>query len=94
MKRNIDYTMKRYIILFFAGMSFSAINAQETTVNDALRLAVNNLNGTARFVAMSGAFGAIGGDLSAINVNPAGSIFFNNNFGTITASNYNKKNNI
>lgn len=93
MKINIDYTMKRYLILLFAGISFSTINAQETTANDALRLAVNNLTGTARFVAMSGAFGAIGGDLSSINVNPAGSIFFNNNFGTITGSNYNKKNN-
>lgn len=85
--------MKRYLLLFFAGISFSAINAQETTNEDALRLAVNRLTGTARFVSMSGAFGAVGGDLSAINVNPAGSIFFNNNYGTITASNNNIKNN-
>lgn len=85
--------MKRYLLLFFAGISFSVIKAQETTTEDALRLAVNRLTGTARFVSMSGAFGSVGGDLSAININPAGSIFFNNNYGTITASNYNTKNN-
>jgi hypothetical protein len=84
--------MKKYLLLFFAGISFSAVNAQETTPEDAIRLAVDNLTGTARFRGMSGAFGALGGDLSAINVNPAGSIFFNNNFGTVTGSNYNAKN--
>ncbi|MCG1037269.1 OmpP1/FadL family transporter [Polaribacter sargassicola] len=35
-------------------------------------------NGTARFKAMSGAFGALGGDISAINVNPAGIAVFKN----------------
>jgi hypothetical protein len=66
--------------------------AQETTTNDALRYAVNNLTGTARFRAMSGAFGAVGGDLSSININPAGSLFFNNNFASVTLSNYNAHN--
>ena len=33
--------------------------------------------GTARFTAMSGAFGALGGDISAININPAGLSVFN-----------------
>ena len=33
-------------------------------------------NGTARFRAMSGAFGALGGDLSAIEINPAGTAVF------------------
>ncbi|MFM7894436.1 MAG: transporter, partial [Flavobacterium sp.] len=56
---------------------------------DALRYSINNLTGTARFRAMSGAFGAVGGDLSSINVNPAGSLFFNNNFASITVSNFN-----
>jgi hypothetical protein len=37
-----------------------------------LRYSQDNLNGTARFRAM-GAFGALGGDLSSLNVNPAGS---------------------
>lgn len=33
--------------------------------------------GTARFAAMSGAFGALGGDISSININPAGLSVFN-----------------
>ena len=38
-------------------------------------------NGSARFTAMSGAFGALGGDISSININPAGlSVFNNSNF--------------
>lgn len=68
------------------------ISAQELTQQDALRYAVDDLNGTARFRAMSGAFGAVGGDLSAINVNPAGSVIFNNNFVSMTAANFNNKN--
>lgn len=48
-------------------------------IQDALRYSQDNLNGTARFNAMAGAFGALGGDLSAITINPAGSSVFNNN---------------
>mgnify|MGYP002233871926 CR=1 FL=1 len=32
----------------------------------------NDLNGTARFVGMGGAMGALGGDISTIGTNPAG----------------------
>ena len=38
----------------------------------------DNNAGTARFTAMSGAFGALGGDLSAIKINPAGASVFKN----------------
>src|SRR5690606_33347293 len=41
----------------------------------------------------SGAFGAVGGDLSSININPAGSAIFSNNIASITASSFNIKNN-
>lgn len=37
----------------------------------------NDQNGTARFTAMGGAFGALGGDVSSININPAGLSVFN-----------------
>ncbi len=84
--------MKKYILIILLGLSIPNIHAQQITIDDPLRLAVDNITGTARFRAMSGAFGALGGDLSAITQNPAGSVFFNNNFGTITASNYNSKN--
>ncbi|MES2411256.1 MAG: outer membrane protein transport protein [Bacteroidota bacterium] len=84
--------MKKYITIIIAGLTFSALQAQETSPEDALRYAVENLTGSARFRAMSGAFGAVGGDLSSINQNPAGSIFLNNNYATFTASSYNSKN--
>lgn len=35
-------------------------------------------NGSARFTAMGGAFGALGGDVSVMNINPAGIAIFNN----------------
>lgn len=80
-----------YTFLFF-GLTFFTINAQETTIDDALRLAVDNITGTSRYRSMSGAFGAVGGDLSAINQNPAGSIFFNNNLATGSISYYGVRN--
>lgn len=74
------------ILTFFNGIS------QEITTQDALRYATEDLTGTARFRAMSGAFGALGGDLSAINVNPAGTAIFNHNMATVTASSFNANN--
>ncbi|MGL2964012.1 OmpP1/FadL family transporter [Flavobacterium sp. RSB2_4_14] len=84
--------MKKFIIINIIMLAISyGSYAQE--VSDALRYSQDNLNGTARFRALSGAFGALGGDLSSINVNPAGSaVFSNNQFGT-TISNFSTKNN-
>lgn len=53
---------------------------------------MSNITGTARFRGMSGAFGAVGGDLSSINVNPAGSLFFNNNFASVSGTSLNSNN--
>lgn len=61
-------------------------------INDAVRYSTDNLQGTARFQAMGGAFGALGGDLSSLNINPAGSAVFNFSEFTITGSNYNRNN--
>ena len=83
--------MKKIFLSLLLGSSIVTI-AQETTINDALRYSISNLNGTARFRGMSGAFGAVGGDLSSISVNPAGSIFFANNFASVSGSNYNAHN--
>ena len=44
----------------------------------ALLFSQDDANGTARFTSMSGAFGALGGDISVMNVNPAGLAVFNN----------------
>ncbi len=83
--------MKKYIFLLFAGFAFSVVQSQE--IPDAIRYSQDNLNGTARFRAMGGAFGALGGDLSSLNVNPAGSAIFSNNQLTLTFNNFNTKNN-
>ena len=83
--------MKKYIFLFALGLTASIAQSQE--VSDALLYSQENLNGTARFRAMSGAFGALGGDLSSINVNPAGSAVFSNNQMGLTLSSFNTKNN-
>ncbi|MDR7371230.1 outer membrane protein transport protein [Flavobacterium aquidurense] len=83
--------MKKIFFLFIAGLTVSASYSQE--VSDAVRLAQDNITGTARFRAMGGAFGAVGGDLSALTLNPAGSAIFINNQVGITFSNQNIKNN-
>lgn len=81
--------MKRY--LTFIGLLVCVIaNAQN--INDVLRYSTDNLQGTARFQAMGGAFGALGGDLSALNVNPAGSAVFNNSLFTVSGTNYTRDN--
>ena len=72
--------MKRVILIFslITSIGFSQ------NINDALLFSSENIQGTARFNAMSGAFGALGGDLTAININPAGSAVFNK--GTFTGT--------
>ncbi len=66
------------IIVCFCLFSFCNLFSQEIT--DALNYSLDNMQGTARYRAMSGAFGALGGDLSSIQINPAGSAIFNNGF--------------
>ncbi len=72
------------IFLFIGVLSMSFLNAQDIT--DALRYSQQDIMGTARFRAMSGAFGALGGDLSALPINPAGSAVFLNSYGSVTLS--------
>ncbi|MGB5237026.1 MAG: outer membrane protein transport protein [Flavobacteriaceae bacterium] len=66
--------------------------ASAQNIQDVLRYSSENLLGTARYQAMSGAFGALGGDMSAINVNPASSAVFKNSLFAITGAAYNNKN--
>ncbi len=77
-----------FIFLFF-GITASAQN-----ISDVLHFSSENTQGTARFQAMSGAFGSLGGDLSALNINPAGSAIFSNHQATFTGALYNNKNNV
>ena len=81
--------MKKITITFLFLVSVFTY-AQE--IQDALRYSQDNLNGTARFNAMAGAFGALGGDLSAITINPAGSSIFNNNQIGFSLNNNNLRN--
>jgi len=61
-------------------------------IDDALLYSTESNYGSARYQAMSGAFGALGGDLSAINDNPAGSAVFKNSLITGSLSVNNKNN--
>jgi hypothetical protein len=50
----------------------SALYSQSVYVDNALKFSTFDYGGTARFVGMGGAFGALGGDFSSIAINPAG----------------------
>ena len=53
--------------------SLAAVTGYAQTAYDALMFSENNYEGTARSVAMGNAFTALGGDLGAVTMNPAGS---------------------
>ena len=60
---------------FFLALTFCAqLTAQ--SLKDAHRYSQNGVEGSARYTAMGGAFGAVGGDFSAFDINPAGSSVF------------------
>ncbi|WP_405576527.1 OmpP1/FadL family transporter [Winogradskyella sp. Asnod2-B02-A] len=84
--------MKKLLMLCIGLVSSSFILAQDIT--DAVRYSMDEIQGTARFKAMSGAFGALGGDMSSVNINPAGSAIFNNSHASISLGLYNKSNDI
>tara|TARA_B100001250_G_C19776652_1_gene779865 strand:- start:301 stop:1797 length:1497 start_codon:yes stop_codon:yes gene_type:complete len=62
--------MKNSILRIVIAISTIGANAQNEV--DALRYSTQNLSGTARFSAMGGAFGSLGGEFSALSSNPAG----------------------
>ena len=61
---------KKIVMMAFATLATVSVGAQ--SAYDAMNIASNDLNGTARFVGMGGAMGALGGDISTIGTNPAG----------------------
>ena len=77
-----------FVILFACAIS----SAQNST--DVLRYSQDNLQGTARFQGMAGAFGAVGGDFSALNVNPAGSAVFSHGVFSLSGTAYNVNNDV
>lgn len=62
--------MKKILVTALVGALPSILMAQSAI--DAYQLTQGDLKGTARFVSMGGAFGALGGDLSTMTQNPAG----------------------
>jgi long-subunit fatty acid transport protein len=63
-------TMKRYLLFIIASFVYAFSFGQGEL--DAYRYSDNDLSGTARGQAMGGAFGALGGDVTGVAINPAG----------------------
>ena len=61
----------RYILVGIVSVLFAKAGLAQTDA-DALRFAQSSIAGTARYISMGGAFGALGGDFSSLTVNPAG----------------------
>lgn len=59
-------------LYFVLSMGCLATGAFAQSAIDAYRFSQPDLRGTARFMGMGGAFGALGGDLSTLSQNPAG----------------------
>ena len=62
--------MNKRVFSAIAALLPMAMMAQ--TAVDAYQMSRYDLRGTARFMSMGGAFGALGGDLSTLNQNPGG----------------------
>ena len=58
-----------FTLLIVASCALNVFSQDEV---DALRMSQTGVYGSSRFVAMGGAFGALGGDLSVVTQNPAG----------------------
>ena len=71
--------VKKLLILIFIS---SSLIIKSQTLSEILSISFEKPIGTARFESMGGAFGALGGDISSINTNPAsGAVFIDNEFG-------------
>ncbi|WP_435578783.1 OmpP1/FadL family transporter [Gilvibacter sp.] len=84
--------MRKLLYLLILGGLMPNLNAQG--LSDALRYSQESVYGTARFNAMSGAFGALGGDLSGVALNPAGSAIFLYNYASATGALIDRQNDI
>lgn len=81
--------MKKIVGIIILAFTITT-NAQTLSYNDiGVLFSKESVNGSARFNGMSGAFGALGGDISAIDVNPAGAAVFLNSEFSLTLNNRN-----
>lgn len=67
--------MKKKILTF--SLALASVSGFAQNEIDALRYSENDITGSARFMGLSGAMSAMGNDLSAITINPAGVAVFN-----------------
>ena len=73
--------MNRFFFIFLI-IVVTLQSSISQTYEDVLRYNSYFYDGSSRFNSMGGAFGALGGDLSSININPAGSsVFINSEMG-------------
>ena len=87
--------MKKILISIVAILLINtSLFAQSPYVDYALKFSTNDYSGTARFTAMSGAFGALGGDFSSISINPAGIGVYRNSEFTISTGFSNSVNSV
>ena len=82
--------MKKIIqsVLICSIILLASIQANAQTDADAFRYTGTSITGTARYTAMSGAFGALGGEFSGLSTNPAGIGIFRSSEITFTPSIY------
>ena len=80
---------KKLIIAIFFAATITSYSQSLGYQDLGVLFSQNDEIGSARFTGMSGAFGALGGDFSSININPAGISIFNNSAfsGTINLRN-------
>ncbi|HXP48767.1 MAG TPA: hypothetical protein VN922_02370 [Bacteroidia bacterium] len=69
--------MKRFLNIALVTAAIMPLIANAQYASDALRYSQLTFGGTARYMAMGGAFSAVGGDMSTLAVNPAGIAVFN-----------------
>jgi len=70
----------------------SSLTTSAQTLSEILSITLDKPFGTARYESMGGAFGSLGGDLSSININPAGgAVFIDNEYGFTMSGRNTKK---
>ncbi|MCG3166711.1 MAG: hypothetical protein POELPBGB_02491 [Bacteroidia bacterium] len=70
-------------------LALISLTATAQNETDALRYSQTSPTGTARFAALGGAFGALGGDFTTLSFNPAGIAFYRSSELSFTPSIYN-----
>ena len=85
--------MKKHIYICLLCLIGYQAQAQTYNYTDlGILFSQDNNTGTARANGLNGAVGAVGGDLSSININPAGIAVYNNNEIILTLGSYNYNN--